>query len=246
MRIAILEDDRSQAFLLQHLLITAGHAPQRYARGTDLLEAMETDDFDALLLDWNVPDVSGLEVLMRVRQQMKLAIPVLLITSRPSEEDIVQALREGADDYIAKPVRHKELVARLESVARRTRHARSGDETLEIHGLRVELESRRIYLGGKPIKLSTKDFDVAAFFLRNVGRLFTRAQISEQVWGDRTLVRSRTLDTHISRVRTKLGLTEAHGWLLGAIYGQGYRLERLATRGRPRFSNREMAATTRG
>jgi DNA-binding response OmpR family regulator len=230
MRIAILEDDRSQAFYLQHCLTAAGHAAQHYERGVDLMKAVETDEFDALLLDWNVPDVSGIEVLNRIRQQLKSAVPILLVTGRSSEEDVVYALREGADDFISKPVRLKELLARIESVTRRARDAHSSNPAFELQGLRVDLASRRIYLHGSPVKLSTKDFDLAALVLGNVGRLFTRAQISEAVWGDKALVGSRTVDTHISRVRTKLCLTESNGWLLGAIYGRGYRLERLAVR----------------
>lgn len=236
MRIAILEDDRSQAFYLQHCLIAAGHAAQHYERGADLMKAVATDEFDALLLDWNVPDVSGIEVLNRVRQQLKSAVPILLVTGRSSEEDVVQALREGADDFISKPVRLKELIARIESVTRRARDPHPSSPGFELQGLRVDLASRRIYLHGTPVKLSTKDFDLAALVLGNVGRVFTRAQISEAIWGDKALVRSRTVDTHISRVRTKLCLTESNGWLLGAIYGRGYRLARLAVRdgGSPR------------
>jgi DNA-binding response OmpR family regulator len=225
-RIAILEDDRSQAFLLQQCLLVAGHIAKRYERGADLMKAVAVEDFDALLLDWNVPDLSGIEVLTRVRRDMKSSIPVLLITSRASEEDVVYALRQGADDFIAKPVRHKELLARIESVTRRARGVRASNEFFELHGIRVDLGSRRIYLHGSTVDLSAKDFDLAAFLLRNVGRPYSRTQISEAVWGDERLSRSRTLDTHISRVRTRLRLNEAHGWWLGAIYGEGYRLER--------------------
>jgi two-component system, OmpR family, response regulator RegX3 len=226
MRIAILEDDRSQAFLLQQCLLAAGHAAQRYERGADLMKAVAIGDFDALLLDWNVPDVSGMDVLTRVRQEMKSSVPVLLITSRASEEDVAHALRQGADDFMAKPLRHKELLARIESVTRRTRNLRLSNESFELHGIRVELGARRIYLHGSTVNLSAKDFDLAAFLLRNVGRPYSRAQISAAVWGNEKLSRSRTLDTHISRVRTRLCLNEPNGWFLGAIYGQGYRLER--------------------
>ena len=227
MRIAILESDRSQAFMLQHWLIAAGHVPRRYERGVDLIRDIEDDGFDALLLDWNTPDSLCIEVLSHVRQQLKLSIPVVLITSRTSEDDLVHALREGADDYIQKPLRHRELLARLESVTRRTRNLAPAKESFEVGRLRVDVAARRVFLNNYPVELSTKDFDLAVFLLRNVGRLFSRAQISEAVWGDRIFLRSRTLDTHVSRVRRKLWLTELNGWRLGAVYGQGYRLERL-------------------
>jgi len=228
MRIGILEDDRSHAFVLQRCLIEAGHVPQRYERGADILKAVETDDLDALLLDWNVPDLSGIEVLNRVRQQLKSSIPIVLITARTSEDDVVQALRQGADDYMSKPVGNKELLARLESVTRRTRQSRPRQESIESGRLRVDIPARRIYVDGRPAELSAKDFDLAVLLLRNVGRLFSRSQISEAVWGGKAVMKSRTLDTHVSHVRTRLCLSEANGWRLSAVYGRGYRLERFA------------------
>lgn len=227
MRIAILETDRSQAFVLQHWLMTAGHAPRRYESGGDLLRDVEDDGFDALLLDWDTPGRTGIEVLVHVRQELNSNVPVVLITSSTNEEDLVHALREGADDYIPKPIRHRELLARLESVTRRTRNLQLTRESFQVGRLRVDVTARRIFLNNLPVDLSAKDFELAVLLLRNVGRLFSRAQISEAVWGDARLLRSRTLDTHISRVRTKLWLTQCNGWRLGAIYGRGYRLERL-------------------
>ena len=110
----------------------------------------------------------------------------------------------NADDFISKPVRLKERIARIESGTRRARDPHPSSPAFELQGLRVDLASRRIYLYATPVKLITKDFDLAALVLGNVGRLFTRSQISEAIWGDKGLVRSRTVDTHISRVRTKL------------------------------------------
>jgi DNA-binding response OmpR family regulator len=231
MRIAILETDRSQAFMLQQWLTAAGHVPHRYESGGELIRDVEDDGFDALLLNWSVPDSTGIEVLSHIRREMQSSVPVVLITSRTGEEDVVQALAAGADDYIAKPLRHRELLARLESVTRRTRNLLLIRKSFQIGRLRVDVAARRIFLNNMPVDLSAKDFDLAVFFLSNVGRLFSRSRISEAVWGSPALLRSRTLDTHVSRVRTKLWLTEANGWRLGAIYGQGYRLERLtATR----------------
>jgi len=233
MRIAILETDRSQAFVLQHWLTTAGHAPRRYEDGCDLLKDVEDDGFDALLLDCDTPDRKSTEILLHVRRELNSNVPVVLITSSTNEDDLVQALREGADDYIPKPVRQRELLARLESVTRRTSNLLLTKECFEVGRLRVDVAARRIFLNNLPVDLSAKDFELAVLLLRNVGRLFSRAQISEAVWGDARLLRSRTLDTHISRVRTKLWLTHCNGWHLGAIYGRGYRLERL-TAGSPR------------
>jgi two-component system response regulator RegX3 len=226
MRIAVLEDDRSQAFVLRHCLTVAGHNTTSFERGTSLLEAVKVQKFDALLLDWNVPDMSGVEVLSRVRTELELNIPAVVVTARNTEEDIVHALKQGADDYICKPIRPKELLARLESVTKREERADNND-VLQLGRLLVDVPGRQALINNAPVPLSLKDFDLAVFFLRNIGRVLSRRKIVDAVWGPSFDVTSRTLDTHVSRVRTKLWLTQDHGWHLGAVYGHGYRLERL-------------------
>jgi two-component system response regulator RegX3 len=230
MRIAILESDRSQACLLQHWLIAAGHVPHRYDGSAELIKDVQSDGFDALLLDWNDLGSRGMDVLSHVRQKMKSSVPVVVITSRTSEEDMVHALQQGADDCIPKPLRHRELLARLESVTRRTRNLALVTQVIEIGRLRLNVAARRVYVDSVAIEMSAKDFDLAVFLLSNVGRFLSRAHITEAVWGHKTLLRSRTLDTHTSRVRTKLCLTEPNGWRLLAVYGHGYRLERFTPR----------------
>jgi DNA-binding response OmpR family regulator len=226
MRIAVLEDDRSQAFVLRHCLTVAGHNTTSFERGTSLLEAIKVRKFDALLLDWNVPDMSGVEVLTRVRTELESNVPALVVTARNAEEDIVHALKQGADDYICKPIRPKELLARLESATKREDRTESTD-FLEYGRLAIDVPGRQALVNNVPVALSLKDFDLAVFFLRNVGRVLSRRKIVDSVWGSTVDVTSRTLDTHVSRVRTKLWLTQENNWHLGAIYGHGYRLERL-------------------
>jgi len=227
MKIAVLEDDRSQAFVLRQCLTVAGHNPNSFDRGHSLLEAVQTERFDALLLDWNVPDLSGIDVLNHVRKQLNSNIPAVIVTSREAEDDIVHALREGADDYICKPIKPKELIARLESVTKRDTTVAS-THVLDFGRLLVDIPSRRVLINNKPVTLSVKDFDLAVFLLRNVGRVLSRRQIVEGVWGAEADVTSRTLDTHVSRVRNKLWLTISNNWHLGAVYGHGYRLEQLS------------------
>jgi DNA-binding response OmpR family regulator len=227
MRIAVLEDDRSQAFVLRQCLTVAGHNTTNFERGTSLLEAMQKEKFDALLLDWNVPELSGMDVLAHVRNELASNIPAVVVTARNAEEDIVHALKHGADDYICKPVRPKELIARLETVAKRDERPAT-DDIIEFGRLRVDIPSRVVLLNNVPVRLSLKDFDLAVYFLRNVGRVLSRRKIVQEVWGSNVEVTSRTLDTHVSRVRTKLWLTQNNQWHLGAVYGHGYRLERLS------------------
>jgi two-component system, OmpR family, response regulator RegX3 len=227
MRIAILEDDPSQLELLSHWLRTAGHFPQPFEQGAALLRTLERETFDALLLDWNVPDVNGLEVLKQVRKQLHSDIPVLFATAREAETDIVAVLRAGADDYLVKPLRRMELLARLEAVTRRSVVESAQPQRMEVDIFRIDCQARALARDGHVLDLTAKDFDLAVFFLRNVGRLLSRENLWECVWGASKQLNSRSLDTHVSRIRNKLGLMPEYGWRLAAIYRHGYRLERL-------------------
>ena len=228
MRIAILEDDTSQMELISHWLQMAGHHVHTFEQGAALLRALEHETFDALLLDWNVPDISGIEVLKRVRQNLRSNIPVLFSTVRTDEADVVSALRQGADGYLLKPVRRMEFLARLEAVTRRNTAEASQPQQLEVDVFRVDGEARRLLRNNQPLELTAKDFDLAVFFLRNVGRLLSRGHLQESIWNAKPGMSSRTLDTHVSRIRNKLLLMPQYGWRLTAVYGHGYRLEQLA------------------
>jgi DNA-binding response OmpR family regulator len=221
MRVAVLEDDISQLELLSHWIKLAGHSTHSFQRGEMLLRELVRESFDVLLLDWNVPDISGVEVLRRLRQES--TVPVLFCTGRGDENDVVTALREGADDYVVKPVRRLELLARLQAVKRRSQTL--AQHAFELGALRVNCQARTILRNNVPLELSTKDFDLSVLLLQNVGRLLSRQTIREAVWGAQLNLHSRTLDTHVSRVRNGLGLVPEHGWRLTAVYGHGYRLE---------------------
>ena len=227
MRVAVLEDDRSHSELVEYWLKLGGHDAHVFARAGELLNAMERQQFDALVLDWNVDDLSGIEVLRHVRQQMNSNIPVLFSTARGSEHDIVTALRRGADDYVVKPIRRNEFLARLSAITMENRGEQKRYPLLELGRICVDRSGRRILLDRLPVALTIKDFDLAVVFLTGIGRFFSRRQLLRHVWGTDALARSRTLDTHVNRVRTKLQLTPDEGWELRATYGQGYRLIRL-------------------
>jgi DNA-binding response OmpR family regulator len=148
-------------------------------------------------------------------------------TARVREEDVVRALHEGADGYVTKPVRRQELLARLESLAQRRREPQPQTGVIEIDVFRIDLEMRTILRNGVPLEVTAKDFDLSVLFLRNVGRLLSRGHLRETVWMLNHPVSSRTLDTHVSRVRSKLHFVPEHGWRLVAVYGYGYRLDRV-------------------
>lgn len=226
MRIALLEDDPSQAELMLHWLAKADHSCQHYESGREFLRAVTNDTFDLLILDWMLPDIDGIEVLGKLRSMMDWEIPILFVTSKDTEEDIIEALEAGADDYMIKPVRSGELFARLTALGRRTGQ-KAGGGVEEYPPFTVDTAAGTISRDGKVIEMTHKEFDLAYFLFRNCGRILSRGYILESVWGRNPDLNTRTVDTHVSRLRNKLGLAELEGWKLTAIYQHGYRLEKL-------------------
>src|SRR5262249_35403900 len=226
MRIAIVEDDPYQLELVCHWLSAGGHEPQAFQDAAAFLKVEWDKQFEMLILDWNLGEHSGIDLVRSIRQSSK--VQVLFCTARADQDDVVKALREGVDDYLIKPLRRLELLARIESVARRARKVQAKDEVFEVNELQVDCRSRTITRDGAFVELSGKDFDLAVLFFRNVGRLLSRAHIHQAVWGPSGAVTSRTLDTHVSRIRSKLGLQPAQGWHLKSVYAHGYRLEQVA------------------
>ncbi|MDH3588617.1 MAG: response regulator transcription factor [Gammaproteobacteria bacterium] len=228
MRIALLEDDREQAELMLKWLADAGHNCSHYDNGKDFLRKALRESYDLLMLDWMLPQLSGLEVLQKIRQSGKNFTPVIFITARDEEADIVRALEAGADDYMAKPIRYKELVARVAALARRAAGGRAPDELPETEPYKFDLKRKTVGLGDEEVELTHREFDLALFMFRNCGRVVSRSHILESIWGMHGAdLNTRTVDTHISRLRKKLQLNESNGWQLSAIYQHGYRLERL-------------------
>lgn len=228
MRIALLEDDREQITLLKGWLEAAGHSVHAHERGRDFLREVARESFDVFLLDWMIPDKSGTEVLAWIRANLKERVPVLFVTARDAEEDIVSVLRAGADDYLVKPLRKMELLARIEAVVRRARPEERETEVLVEGDICIDTGRREVTRQGETVELTQKDFDLALFLFRNQGRLLSRGHIYESVWGASTEINTRTIDTHISRIRTRLNLSPESGWRLAAVYQHGYRLEKLS------------------
>lgn len=223
-RIALLEDDVATARLLATIMEAASYRVFVFERGKALLSALQRDSFDLLLLDWILPDVNGDEVLRLVRTQYGWTTRVIFITSKSEQKDIVAGLEAGADDYLVKPVRPQELLARVKAVLRRLR----SDETVEQlvrTPFSIDLRSRLVQRSGQIIALTQREFDLASFLFRHPGQLLSRAHILEAVWGRNSSVTTRTVDIHVSRLRKKLNLTDNSAWRLTSVYNYGYRLE---------------------
>jgi DNA-binding response OmpR family regulator len=224
-RIAMLEDDPAQAQVMQEWLASAGHVCHVYDTSRPLLAALRRESFDLLMLDWQVPDLSGIEVLRRVRADLGARVPVLFVTSRDAERDIVDALEAGADDYLVKPPRRLELLSRVQALWRRASGAPAEPKRLDHPPYCLDLAERRAYRDGAPVDLTPKEFEVAWLLFRNLGRVTSRGHLLEAAWGHGAEVTTRTVDSHVSRMRTKLDLGPERGFRLVSVYGYGYRLE---------------------
>lgn len=226
MRIALLEDEQEQAQHIKTLLAERNYECDAYPTGQAFISSVLHRSYDLLILDWQIPDSTGLEVLKTVRAQLNWRIPVVFLTQRDSEQDIVQALDAGADDYLSKPARPAELLARINALARRT-SPEAEKEVLHYGPFNINTQLRTISLKDEPLTLTDKDFDLTLFLFQNQGRLLTREVLLERVWGLTRDINTRTVDTHMSRLRRRLGLNPDNGYRIKTIYQRGYRLEAL-------------------
>lgn len=227
MRIAVLDNDRSQADLISQVLTGAGHACQAFDSGKDLLGVLRKDSFDMLILDWQVADLSGAEVVRRAKEKLPSHAPMMFVTGNSDEDDIVAGIGAGADDYMIKPLRRGELLARVQALLRRAYPSQNGAEQLQFGQYVFETRPGRLLMDGSVIDVTHKEFYLALLFFRNIGRPLSRAYIHEAVWIRETAVPSRTMDTHVSRVRNKLQLRPENGFRLVPVYSYGYRLEKM-------------------
>lgn len=224
MRIAVLDDDPILLELIKGTLERHDHVCHTYSDGTSLLKEVRHETFDLLIVDWHLPDMEGTDVVQTVRQMSGHQLPILFITRRQDERDVVEALNRGADDFMTKPLRMGELVARMTALLRRAFPEAMGSR-LVFGPYCFDADKRSLSLRGHPVELKNREYELALFMFRNPGRLLSRAHLREVVWGDINEAPSRSLDTHVSRLRSKLDLTEANGYTITAIYGMGYRLD---------------------
>lgn len=227
MKFAVVESCRSQAAVIKALIKCEGYEVEVFADGKSCLETLKTCCFDFFIIDWILPDISGDELLKYVREVYGWDVPVIFCTARADEDSVVDILRLGADDFVPKPIRYMELMARIESLLRRCQKNKRA--MMHFGDIAIDFTGRRIMLDDSDVVLTQREFDLAAMFFMNVGRLFSRGELLSSIWSNDSSLESRTIDTHASRLRRKLGLAGEHGLVLSSVYGQGYRLDTIGS-----------------
>ncbi len=220
--VLIVEDEESYADALQFMLTREGYEVITAPDGEAGLAAFDRRGADIVLLDLMMPGLSGTEVCRRLRQRS--SVPIIMVTARDSEIDKVVGLELGADDYVTKPFSHRELLARVRAVLRRGQDAELLPDVLEAGGVRMDVERHEVWVDGRAIHLALREFELLELFLRNSGRVLTRGQLIDRIWGADYSGDTKTLDVHVKRLRAKLEPDPANPRALVTVRGLGYRL----------------------
>jgi phosphate regulon transcriptional regulator PhoB len=227
MSILIVEDERDIAELVKYHLEQAGLSARIVGDGKQALDLIAREHPDLIILDLMLPGMDGLEVCKRLRSnQLTQQIPIVMLTARATEVDRIVGLELGADDYIPKPFSARELVARVKAVLRRAAGPTApGDIPLTVDTLRLDPVRHEVTKGDAPLELSVMEFRLLEFFLRHRGRVFTRTQLLDQVWGRDRFVEPRTVDVHIRRLREKIEGNPREPSLIQTVRGLGYKCQ---------------------
>jgi two-component system phosphate regulon response regulator PhoB len=221
--VLVVEDEPQIQELVAVNLEHFGHRVRRASSAEEAEAAIRAALPDVLVLDWMLPGESGLAFAKRLRADARTRdLPILMLTARAMEHDKLSGLEAGADDYLTKPFSPKELAARIKAVLRRRAPQLSGD-VVEVEGLRLDPASHRVTAGDQRLQLSPAEFKLLHFLLTHPGRVYSRAQLLDQVWGDHVYIEERTVDVHIRRLRKALELT-GHHELIDTVRGAGYGL----------------------
>jgi two-component system response regulator RegX3 len=225
-RVLIVEDEESFADPLAFLLRKEGFTAAVASTGQQALEEFDRNGADIVLLDLMLPGMSGTDVCKALRQRS--TVPVIMVTARDSEIDKVVGLEIGADDYVTKPYSARELIARVRAVLRRGGETGDGDlvaQVLAAGPVRMDVERHVVTVDGGEIPLPLKEFDLLEYLLRNVGRVLTRGQLIDRVWGADYVGDTKTLDVHVKRLRSKIEPDPASPRHLVTVRGLGYKFE---------------------
>ncbi|MDO4927939.1 MAG: response regulator transcription factor [Corynebacterium sp.] len=227
-QILLVEDEASLAEPLIFLLEKEGFCVVHAADGVSALKEFEQNSIDIVLLDLMLPGMSGTEVCKQLRQHSR--VPIIMVTARDSEIDKVVGLELGADDYVTKPYSSRELIARIRAVLRRGGEVEVAEEIddpdlLEVGHVRLDVDSHTVTVNGIPVNMPLKEFDLLEYFMRNSGRVLTRGQLIDRIWGVDYVGDTKTLDVHVKRLRSKIELDPKHPRTLITVRGLGYKFE---------------------
>ena len=226
-KILIVEDESSFSEAISFLLGKEGFETDVAENGRAALELFKASAYDLVLLDLMIPEVSGIDVCRAIRTSSM--VPIIMLTAKDSEVDKVVGLELGADDYVTKPYSSRELVARIKAVLRRgtteSMDADSNSAIQEAGNIRMDVERHQVTVNGTLINLPLKEFELLEFLMRNAGRVLTRGQLIDRVWGGDYYGDTKTLDVHIKRLRSKIEEDPANPQLIQTIRGLGYKFE---------------------
>jgi two-component system response regulator RegX3 len=222
-RVLVIEDEESYLEALSYMLSKEGFEVVEARDGATGIDEFDRHGADIVLLDLMMPGLPGTEVCRQLR--LRGAVPVIMLTARDSEVDKVVGLELGADDYVTKPFSQRELVARIRAVLRRGNDTELVPDIVEVAGVRMDVERHEVSVNGDRIKLALKEFELLEMLLRNAGRVMTRGQLIDRIWGADYVGDTKTLDVHIKRLRTKIEPDPANPRYLVTVRGLGYKFE---------------------
>lgn len=222
--------------VVRKFLLTERYECDSFLTGREFLRAWRDQPFSLVVLDWDLRDMNGHDIVAWVRRYSDTGPPVLLLTERPQELGTVAGIEAGADDFMLKPVRPAELTARISVLLQRWSERQCDSENvLKVGNYTVDIGARSVSLSGVPVALTPRELNLALSLFRGLGRLTSRAFLEQAVWNRRVDASSRTLNTHLSRLRVKLALRPENGVRLTTVYGVGYRLETVGEVGHLKF-----------
>jgi two-component system response regulator RegX3 len=224
-KVLVIEDEESFREALDFILTKEGFTVALAATGPDGVAAFEKENPDIVLLDLMLPGMSGTEVCKTIRA--KSQVPIIMLTAKDAEVDKVVGLEVGADDYVTKPFSTPELIARIRAVLRRgnTEQIQSDEDVIEHGSIKLDISRHNVQVNGAAVAMPLKEFELLAYLMENAGRVLTRGQLMDRIWGSDYVGDGKTLDVHVKRLRSKVEVDPANPKLLHTVRGLGYKFE---------------------
>ena len=222
--ILVVEDEKSISTLIQYNLEKEGFKVHTFETGEEGFDQIKKSLPDLVLLDWMLPDLSGIDICKQIKKDAKLkSIPIIMLTAKSEEADKIRGFETGADDYVTKPFSTKELILRIQALLKRVKPSLTED-IASFKDIKIDRLARRVYRGDKEIKLGPTEYNLLNFFIKNPTRVYSREQLLNQVWGNDIYVESRTVDVHIRRLRKAINLDNQDD-LIRTVRSAGYALD---------------------